>query len=69
MAWGVGAIEFKNYSLRYRADLDLVLKNVNLKIGAREKVGVCGRTGAGKSSLMLGRGGAGMVVTVTLAQH
>lgn len=48
-----GAIEFSNYSTRYRPGLDLVLKNIDLSIRAREKIGVVGRTGAGKSSLTL----------------
>lgn len=48
-----GAVEFINYSTRYRTGLDLVLKNINLKIKPHEKIGVVGRTGAGKSSLTL----------------
>ncbi|KAK2630067.1 hypothetical protein QTJ16_000887 [Diplocarpon rosae] len=48
-----GAVNFKNYSTRYRDGLDLVLKNVNLDIKPHEKIGVVGRTGAGKSSLTL----------------
>ena len=48
-----GAVEFRNYSSRYRAGLDLVLKNINLSIKSHEKIGVVGRTGAGKSSLTL----------------
>lgn len=48
-----GAVEFNNYSTRYRPGLDLVLKNINLSIKAHEKIGVVGRTGAGKSSLTL----------------
>jgi ATP-binding cassette subfamily C (CFTR/MRP) protein 1 len=48
-----GAVEFKNYSTRYREGLDLVLKNINLDIKPHEKIGVVGRTGAGKSSLTL----------------
>lgn len=48
-----GAVDFNNYSTRYRSGLDLVLKNINLDIKAHEKVGVVGRTGAGKSSLTL----------------
>jgi ATP-binding cassette subfamily C (CFTR/MRP) protein 1 len=48
-----GAVSFKNYSTRYREGLDLVLKGVNLDIKAHEKIGVVGRTGAGKSSLTL----------------
>ena len=31
----------------------MVLKDINLNIGAQEKIGICGRTGAGKSSLTL----------------
>lgn len=48
-----GAISFNNYSARYREGLDLVLKNINLDIKSHEKIGVVGRTGAGKSSLTL----------------
>lgn len=48
-----GAVEFAGYSTRYREGLDLVLKNINIAIKAREKIGVVGRTGAGKSSLTL----------------
>lgn len=39
--------------MRYRSDLELVLKDVCLKIDGGQRVGVCGRTGAGKSSLTL----------------
>lgn len=48
-----GEIEFKNYSTRYRPELDLVLKNITLSINEKEKIGIVGRTGAGKSSLTL----------------
>ena len=48
-----GQIQFENYQTRYREGLDLVLKDINLSIGAQEKIGICGRTGAGKSSLTL----------------
>lgn len=48
-----GGVVFKNYSTRYRQGLDLVLKDVNLDIKPCEKIGVVGRTGAGKSSLTL----------------
>jgi ATP-binding cassette subfamily C (CFTR/MRP) protein 1 len=48
-----GAVAFENLSVRYRAGLDLVLKNVNLSFKPHEKIGVVGRTGAGKSSLTL----------------
>jgi ABC-type multidrug transport system fused ATPase/permease subunit len=48
-----GEVEFHNYSARYREGLDLVLKNISLDIKSHEKIGVVGRTGAGKSSLTL----------------
>ncbi|ELU10450.1 hypothetical protein CAPTEDRAFT_161237 [Capitella teleta] len=49
-----GNIEFKRYSVRYRPGLDLILKNISMKLQPQEKLGVVGRTGAGKSSLMSG---------------
>uniref|UniRef100_A0A8C0F5K0 Multidrug resistance-associated protein 1 n=1 Tax=Bubo bubo TaxID=30461 RepID=A0A8C0F5K0_BUBBB len=49
-----GKVEFRGYGLRYREDLDLVLKNINVTINGGEKIGIVGRTGAGKSSLTLG---------------
>lgn len=48
-----GSVEFIGYTTRYRKDLDPVLRNLTFRIGAREKVGIVGRTGAGKSSLAL----------------
>ena len=48
-----GSVEFINYTTRYRSDLDPVLRNVGFKISPLEKVGIVGRTGAGKSSLAL----------------
>ncbi|RDW84670.1 putative multidrug resistance protein [Coleophoma cylindrospora] len=48
-----GAVHFNNYSTRYRPGLGLVLKGINLDIKPHEKIGVVGRTGAGKSSLTL----------------
>ncbi|KAG2416141.1 hypothetical protein HFD88_007333 [Aspergillus terreus] len=48
-----GAVSFKGYSTRYRPGLDLVLKDIDLDIKPHEKIGVVGRTGAGKSSLTL----------------
>jgi ABC-type multidrug transport system fused ATPase/permease subunit len=46
-----GSIELKNFFLRYRDDTELVLKNCNFKIEGGQKIGVVGRTGAGKSTL------------------
>ncbi|NXX57592.1 MRP3 protein, partial [Scopus umbretta] len=48
-----GELEFVNYSVRYRKGLDLVLKGLNLKVHGGEKIGIVGRTGAGKSSMTL----------------
>ncbi|KAF2143052.1 uncharacterized protein K452DRAFT_225934 [Aplosporella prunicola CBS 121167] len=48
-----GSVEFIGYSTRYRKDFDFVLKQITFKILPGEKVGVVGRTGAGKSSLAL----------------
>ncbi|KAJ2820990.1 hypothetical protein IWW50_004831, partial [Coemansia erecta] len=48
-----GMVEFKGYSTRYREGLDLVLQDVSFAVKPREKVGIVGRTGAGKSSLTL----------------
>jgi len=48
-----GSVEFINYTTRYRADLEPVLRGVTFKINPLEKVGIVGRTGAGKSSLAL----------------
>ncbi|XP_069315906.1 ATP-binding cassette sub-family C member 2 isoform X2 [Eulemur rufifrons] len=46
-----GHIQFSNYQVRYRPELDLVLKGITCDIRSTEKIGVVGRTGAGKSSL------------------
>ncbi|XP_031208632.1 canalicular multispecific organic anion transporter 2 [Mastomys coucha] len=48
-----GVVEFRNYSVRYRPGLELVLKNLTLHVQGGEKVGIVGRTGAGKSSMTL----------------
>ena len=48
-----GAIKFSNVKLQYRSNLPLALKGVQFSIKAREKIGVCGRTGAGKSSILM----------------
>lgn len=47
-----GHIQFENIELRYRPGLPLVLKGVNLDIQGGERIGVVGRTGAGKSSVL-----------------
>lgn len=48
-----GHITYDNFSCRYRPELDLVLNKFNLDIEPSEKVGLVGRTGAGKSSVTL----------------
>ena len=50
---GEGAVEFENYTTRYRPELDPVLRNVSFSVHPGEKIGIVGRTGAGKSSLAL----------------
>ncbi|KAM9346446.1 multidrug resistance-associated protein 1 [Symphorus nematophorus] len=49
-----GCIDINGFSLRYRHDLDPAIRNISIKINGGEKVGIVGRTGAGKSSLTLG---------------
>ncbi|KAF9972815.1 Multidrug resistance-associated protein 1 [Actinomortierella ambigua] len=48
-----GHVEFRNYSTRYREGLELVVKNITFEVQPGEKIGIVGRTGAGKSSLTL----------------
>ncbi|KAH0629433.1 hypothetical protein JD844_011498 [Phrynosoma platyrhinos] len=48
-----GELQIANYSVRYRKGLDLVLKDLSLNVKGGEKVGIVGRTGAGKSSMTL----------------
>ncbi|RUS69235.1 hypothetical protein EGW08_023001, partial [Elysia chlorotica] len=46
-----GRISFQQYSTRYRPHLDLVLRGVSFTVEPGQKVGVVGRTAAGKSSM------------------
>nr|XP_033799380.1 canalicular multispecific organic anion transporter 1 [Geotrypetes seraphini] len=46
-----GEMQFIDYKARYRPELDLVLQGITCDIDCTEKVGIVGRTGAGKSSL------------------
>lgn len=48
-----GAIDVQNVIVRYRPGLPTVLNNLTFSIAAKEKVGIVGRTGSGKSSLFL----------------
>ena len=47
-----GCIEFKQFSTRYRPDTEIVLKSITAVINPSEKIGIMGRTGSGKSSLV-----------------
>lgn len=49
----VGRVEFAGYETRYRPGLDLVLRGITTVVNGGEKVGIVGRTGAGKSSLTM----------------
>lgn len=48
-----GVVKFEDYKVRYREGLDLVLKGISFEVTGSEKIGIVGRTGAGKSSLTL----------------
>jgi ATP-binding cassette subfamily C (CFTR/MRP) protein 1 len=48
-----GSVEFQDYKVRYREGLDLVLNGLSFNVKGGEKIGIVGRTGAGKSSLTL----------------
>ena len=47
-----GELKFEDVAFRYSPELPLVLKNLSFSVRASEKVGIVGRTGAGKSSLL-----------------
>lgn len=47
-----GAVEFREAYVRYREDLPDIIKGLNVGIAPGEKVGVVGRTGSGKSTLI-----------------
>ena len=47
-----GEIVFDNVEMRYRAGLPLVLQGLSMHIQGGERIGIVGRTGAGKSSIM-----------------
>uniref|UniRef100_A0AC35TYJ0 Multidrug resistance-associated protein lethal(2)03659 n=1 Tax=Rhabditophanes sp. KR3021 TaxID=114890 RepID=A0AC35TYJ0_9BILA len=46
-----GLIKIKDLTLRYRDELPLTLHGISLETKPKEKIGIVGRTGAGKSSL------------------
>jgi len=53
-AWpSTGEVRFENVQMRYRPELPLVLRGLTFTVNPGEKVGIVGRTGAGKSSLFV----------------
>ena len=48
-----GKINFNNYNASYRPDTPIILKNINYEFENGEKIGIVGRTGSGKSSMVL----------------
>ncbi|XP_043605687.1 ATP-binding cassette sub-family C member Sur isoform X3 [Bombus pyrosoma] len=50
---GKGEIIFENVSLRYVSQREPVISNLSLKITPGQKIGICGRTGSGKSSTVM----------------
>ncbi|KAF8273331.1 P-loop containing nucleoside triphosphate hydrolase protein [Lactarius quietus] len=48
-----GKVEIKEAVLKYRPELPLVLKGLSMSVEGGEKIGIVGRTGAGKSSIMV----------------
>lgn len=48
-----GEVALKNLTVTYRQDLEPVLKNLSVTFPPGSKVGICGRTGSGKSSTLI----------------
>ena len=48
-----GKIEFKDVELRYRPNTEVVLRKLDFTVSPGEKVGIVGRTGAGKSTISM----------------
>ncbi|KAJ7854654.1 hypothetical protein B0H13DRAFT_2358376 [Mycena leptocephala] len=53
-AWpSTGSLTFSDFSMKYRDELPLALKNLSFGVQGGLKIGICGRTGSGKSSTVL----------------
>lgn len=50
---GAGRLKLHNLTVKYRPDLQPVLHNISLTMQGGQKIGICGRTGCGKSSTLL----------------
>jgi ABC-type multidrug transport system fused ATPase/permease subunit len=48
-----GLLELKDLTVTYHPDMDPVLRDISFKVPAGAKLGICGRTGSGKSSTLL----------------
>ena len=48
-----GKIQFEDYNAKYRPDTPIILKDINYTFEGGEKIGIVGRTGSGKSSMVL----------------
>ncbi|CAE6453958.1 unnamed protein product, partial [Rhizoctonia solani] len=48
-----GAVDIQDVVMSYRPGLPAVLRGLNMRINGGEKIGIVGRTGAGKSSIMI----------------
>jgi len=48
-----GELKMENFSLRYRKNLPPALDDLSITIKGGEKIGICGRTGSGKSTFVL----------------
>jgi len=48
-----GGLRFEKLQMRYRPELPLVLNGISFEVQPGHKVGICGRTGSGKSSLLV----------------
>ena len=49
----IGKVKFEKYNANYRPDTPIILKDINYSFEGGEKIGIVGRTGSGKSSMVL----------------